>query len=190
MNSQSLQDISSTEDGVNNGEQGYISSSKDAFSISAVIGFSNRRIYRLLATTKTNNSDSIKESYFKLYETKIKEFTNEENLSVLVWDISLLLIWDQCLFNLLVSLLINRKLWSFCQNRSGPKVDLSRAKRNTSRANSPLLFRSREVHFWTRFWSSKEESCHLKTEENNAMITKKEMETKASAQIVSFLIIE
>ena len=105
-----------------------------------------------------------------------------------LWFISLLLIWGQCLFNLLVSLLINRKLWSFSQNRSGPKVDLSRAKRNTSRANSPLLFRSREVHFWTRFWSSKEESCHLKTEENNAMVTKKEMETKTSAQIVSFLI--
>ena len=83
MNSQFLQDILST-DGVNKGEQVYISSSEDAFSISAVIGFSSRRIYRLLETTKTNSSNSIKGFYFKLYETKIKEFTNEENLPVLV----------------------------------------------------------------------------------------------------------
>ena len=70
MNYQFLQDISNTEDGVNKGEQGYINSSEDALIIRADIGFSSRRIYGLLATTKTNNSDSIKEFYFKLDETK------------------------------------------------------------------------------------------------------------------------
>ena len=57
--------------------------------------------------------------------------------------ISLLMIWAQGLLNLLVTLLIYRKLWSLEQNRSGTKVDLSGSKRNTSLANSlqrgPLL---------------------------------------------------
>ena len=98
------------------------------------------------------------------------------------------MIWAQGLLNLLVTLLINRKLWSFEQNRSGPKVDLSRSKKNTSLANSPLLFRSREARFWTRFWPSTEERSHLKTEERRAMVAKIYSEAKAGSQIINKLI--
>ena len=78
--------------------------------------------------------------------------------------ISLLMIWSQGLLNLLVTLLINRKLWSFEQNLSCPKVDLSESKRNTSLANSLLLFRSREARFWTRFWSGRGERLWIWSE--------------------------
>ena len=47
MNSQFLEGISNTEDGVNKCEKIWISSSEDAFSINAVIGLSSQRIYGL-----------------------------------------------------------------------------------------------------------------------------------------------
>ena len=101
---------------------------------------------------------------------------------------SLLLIWAQVLLNHCVSPLINRKLWFLKQNRFCQKVDLFEAKRNTSRANLPLLFRSRETSFWIRFWPGMKERSHLKTEERRAMITKMETEAKAVVHIFSFLI--
>ena len=38
------------------------------------------------------------------------------------------LVWRLSLFSLLVSFLFDSILWSFAQNRAGPKVDLSREK--------------------------------------------------------------
>ena len=55
----------------------------------------------------------------------------------------------------MVSLLINVILWSFGQNRSGPKVDLSVEKKHMFRTKKHILFGSRVVHFWTRIWSGR-----------------------------------
>ena len=65
----------------------------------------------------------------------------------------MLSIWPWRLFKLLVSLLIDAVLWSFDQNRSGPKVDVSGSKKHVLRAKKHKLFGTRVVHFWTRIWS-------------------------------------
>ena len=119
------------------------------------------------------------ENWYSICSLKLqweKKFNKTKNYKIncryKISYISLLMIWAQGLLNLLVTLLINLKLCSLQQNRSGTKVDLFGSKRNTSLANSLLLFRSREARFWTRFWSSTEERSHLKTEERRAMVAK------------------
>ena len=53
----------------------------------------------------------------------------------------------QSLFNLLITLLINRILWPFDQNRSGPKVDLSSKKYNMLELKSISILKAEWIAF-------------------------------------------
>ena len=59
--------------GVNKGQKSYISKTDDSFSLTMIIGFSFKRIYGRMATSKTNTADSIKWFYLKfiLHRQKI-----------------------------------------------------------------------------------------------------------------------
>ena len=75
------------------------------------------------------------------------------NLKKYIYFIRCSPIWLRCLFDLLITLLIDRIMRPFDQNRSGPKADLSGSKKHVLRAKKHMLFWTRVVHFWTRIWS-------------------------------------
>ena len=70
-----------------------------------------------------------------------------------------------CLFDLLVSLLIDWIFLSFDQNWSDLKVIPSKAKKNMLRANKHKLFGSRVAHFWTRIWPGRGDGLRAGTED-------------------------
>ena len=51
-----------------------------------IIGFSFKRIYGWMATSKPNTADSIKWFYSNVYETKAETFSGEDNIPILVGD--------------------------------------------------------------------------------------------------------
>ena len=66
--------------------------------------------------------------------------------------ISWMLIWSWSLFNLSISFMVNLILRSIYQNRSGPKLDFSREKKNLLIAKKHKRILSREVQYWIRIW--------------------------------------